>query len=522
MSEHLILRHADGRDELVTSELLLHEKRCYTLVCAQAQQLFLGSRPLRRAGDAWLLPIEFWVGGNVLRVKLADGEQTFGVKVLPDPQKLTELTWEAIVHDLEAYLSGLTVGLSGGRAGSASGSRVSLNLVTEALLPLIPALLRSLREVLADPKEETHTHRGHVPLHRTRQVERETIVWLGHQPHAAAHLRPGVDDSRAGAPPFVPVQRGVETLDHPVNRYTAWLCWRIERTLRECARLWAEHTTGNDDSAEWARARSIACAEAATKLSRMVRSSFLRDLRRQPPSDTALLVATNAPNYAKFQRIARRFLTPMFDPRDSDNSPVALRESYGLYELWCLLEVQRALSDVVPSMQWKQTEEQTEAQKRKLLSGTGRGVKFEAITTKGRAVTLEFNPTFSSFWTCTRNGERKRRWSLSGERRPDIVLTARGGDASPVWLILDAKYRVTMHALADAFSSVHIYRDSLRDDTHGGKVGQAALLAPTKLAETAGWFDEDFFAEHRCGVFELRPQVGASRLGTWLAGVLGL
>src|SRR5690606_12861614 len=95
-----------------------------------------------------------------------------------------------------------------------------------------------------------------------------------------------------------------------------------------------------------------------------------------------------------------------------------------------------------------------------LLRGTGAGAKCTYRLANGRTVTLEFNPTFRSYWTRNVEVNATERFSLSGERRPDLVLTASGGDHESVWLPLDAKYRVKRDALANAFESVHIYRDS--------------------------------------------------------------
>jgi hypothetical protein len=52
-------------------------------------------------------------------------------------------------------------------------------------------------------------------------------------------------------------------------------------------------------------------------------------------------------------------------------------------------------------------------------------------------------------------------WSLSRERRPDIVLVVSEGVDSR-FLILDAKYRSGRGNILDAMSSAHIYHDSLR------------------------------------------------------------
>ncbi len=98
-----------------------------------------------------------------------------------------------------------------------------------------------------------------------------------------------------------------------------------------------------------------------------------------------------------------------------------------------------------------------------------------------------------------------------------------GGDGPPVWLPLDAKYRVERDAVGRSFESVHIYRDSLRDIGRGGACAHAALLAPAITAESAPWFAQEFFDEFLCGVFEVVPGgTGMGRSVQWLARVLRL
>ena len=95
----------------------------------------------------------------------------------------------------------------------------------------------------------------------------------------------------------------------------------------------------------------------------------------------------------------------------------------------------------------------------------------------------------------------------------------------PAWLCLDAKYRPGKKNLADAFESVHLYRDALHDSEFGGQCRTACLLAPASSEDTAVWFSDPFRAEFDTGIFQLTPGAmgsgtGELALGRWIAETL--
>jgi len=226
-----------------------------------------------------------------------------------------------------------------------------------------------------------------------------------------------------------------------------------------------------------------------------------------------LLVIADDPCYARVHRLSRLILSPHFNPTVAHERPAPLRETYDLYELWSFIEAQRQLSDFWPQAEWMSKGLENLLDQ----SSNGGGAQYSAHLSSGRKIAIDFNPTFASHWA-----RRSRpRWSLSKERRPDIVLTASGGDAPPRWLFLDAKYRVSRDRLGEAFESVHLYRDSLRDDNHGGSCVAGALVCPRSREDTSFWFASAFRDEHRCGVFELNPSRKQDELARWVASMLG-
>ena len=68
---------------------------------------------------------------------------------------------------------------------------------------------------------------------------------------------------------------------------------------------------------------------------------------------------------------------------------------------------------------------------------------------------------FQATFPALKASSKRSGWSLSRERRPDIVLVHSFGDATR-FLVLDAKWRSGRENVLDAMTSAHIYHDALR------------------------------------------------------------
>jgi hypothetical protein len=195
----------------------------------------------------------------------------------------------------------------------------------------------------------------------------------------------------------------------------------------------------------------------------------------------------------------------------TQGAQAAVRPSFSIYELWCFLAISKQLRAALPDWSWNSFG------LRRLLDpvATGEGAILKGVGLKEELIEVRFNPTFSSYFS--RNG--KIRWSISGERRPDITVSYRPLDGEGQWIALDAKYRVGRKNLSDAFSSVHIYRDALRHEGYGGHCRAAILLSPASSEDTQEWFSKDFFEDYGTGVYELKPGLDNKHLGQWLVNI---
>ncbi|MFH1465083.1 MAG: DUF2357 domain-containing protein [Pseudomonadota bacterium] len=479
---------------------VLDEAVAYTLRAPGGPyQASLAGRPIpwdkSLGGLRLVLPMA--VGRMDLDLARAEERWTLPLQVRPAGHKLDEADWQALLGDLEGWLPGLTAGAEGPRVGQVGLVGVAAPLLAEALLPLIPPLVRALRALLEAPRQRVRDQLQEIPLHRTRAADRETTAWLSAHPRDAIWLDPVRSLELGGPPPTLPHRTTQDTLDHPANQHVAWLLLRVIRRLHETATA-LRRVTGSQltDTSAWAEARAQALLDAAQHIERLHRRSFLRALRPAPASESAMLVVMDQPLYARVHRLCRRLIAARFQLEPGPES-AATRPSFDLYELWCFLAVKRALEGALgPGFHWQA------AGLRHLLRLDSHGTGAVLSASDGASMLrVLFNPRFPSALQRLR-GRGPR--SISAERRPDIVLTWASREHRR-WLVLDAKYRVGAQSLGQALESAHIYRDALRWPAFGGRCEGAWLLAPRRTRGARVWFREDFHDEHGLGVLELRP-----------------
>ncbi|MDI3289764.1 DUF2357 domain-containing protein [Polyangium sp. 15x6] len=503
----LQVRGADGSDEhIIDGVLRLEEARTYhidALPGASAPRAWLGPRelPWSEERGTFTLEVGHWVGSAALRVAHGTQETVVPVEVAPRQEKLSDGAWLSLLADLEAWSPGLAIGLEGGGVGAVQTEGTTATILAAALLPLVPALIRAIRAIAAAPRELATSTREDIPLRAVRRADRETLQWLARHPAVARAVDPWLAARTGLQDPYVPQDTTHETVDHPVNRYIAWIIGRIARVLGELTDALgraARNPRLQPDTAQWCRARGRAAASATDELLATLRRTFLGSLTPMPATEAALLAVQDDPVYARAHALARPFLSPRFrlcESRDGGEAPV--RPSFELYELWTLLAVQRALAETLDGWTWTWHP----VPGNELLAGFGPGAAFTARRADGARLDLRYNVTFSGY--LARGNSDK--YSISGERRPDIVISFEPQAGQRSWICLDAKYRVRRDAIADAFASLHIYRDSLRWEAFGGRCRSGLLLAPAVDPECQPWFMSEFRERFGIGAWRLTP-----------------
>ncbi len=458
-----------------------------------------------------------WIADAELRIQASpDQVISIPVRVQPRQSKLTDTLWIGMLTDLENWLPGVSAGTEGGKSGNVGKEGVPLPFIAEALTPLLTVFERALQVLLENPRQRDITIQDDIPLRMVRKVDRETLRWVTRHPQLQEHLDPWKSLALPGPAPLISQRLTVEIIDHPANRYISWLVYEVESTLcRAADGLDRAAAKGSEDSQLWCRSRANALRKGADRLLQLWRRSFLSRIQREPLSEAALQVVFDDPTYLQVHQIGRLFLNPLFRYETQQSAyQAAVRPSYSVYELWAFLAVCRQMRAALPDWKW------AGCKLSNLLDpcSTGDGALFRAQDVSGGTVEIRFNATFASYF----NRSNHKRWSISGERRPDITISYQPKNGEGRWLCLDAKYRVGRQNLADSFSSVHIYRDALRYDSFGGTCQAVLLLSPARSEDTAGWFSKEYINQYGAGVWEFKPGMHDMELGNLITKVLAI
>ncbi len=497
------ITHRDGLSVVVESGVwLLEEYRTYLVHGAERAEWAGQSLPSSQCG-ALVLELGPHVGQHTLSVIGGGESSVHRFEVAANPAKLTGDHWLSLLQEIETWLPGAVTGPGGGHAGMVGVSGATAGWLAEALLPLVPALVRAVRALTDELRTRTRSPLEDRPLHTATALSSEALAWIARHPAAVTWV---TGDQPVGKPPLVPMRVLRTELDHPANRTLRWLIERVARNLRAAATALAPALSAHRG---WCEGRIEALTASATQLDRVVRSSPLSEIRAELALDVGAAVFVDDSRYARVLSLTRPFLSPAFSLAASEIG-ATLRPSYGLYEVWCLTKLDGALR-ALTDLQWTAHGHETVLRP----GSSGEGFVLKGIGSAGRAE-LRFNATFRSHHS--EGGDRK---SITSERRPDFVLGWLPKEGPAAWAVLDAKYRIG-EQLMDAFGSLHIYRDSLRWSDFGGRPSIGALLSPSATQHVAAYFHSSYLTEHRMGAFELRPGVEAESLIRWIAASLGL
>ena len=508
----------------------LEESRSYQLAVQLGESARAGWRcwfgevelPWHAGIPGFELQIPFWAGNGQLRLQTPEGERCFQVEVQPREEKLSSEAWATLLQELDAWLPGSTVGQEGGVHGEVGLEGSEAPAAAAVLGQLVPAFIAALKDVLVAPRERSVEQWTEAPAHTVRQADPRTLRWLVRHPDVYQYVRGETEERRDGRALLVPRRTRRGHLDHEANRYVAYLVWKVEEKLRELARQVRAGVKKvkslNPDLQRWCEGRALRLEEGADELQALRRTSPLQGLSPAPISESALLTLMDDPLYARVHRRGQLFLSWRFRLRDERAQVQApVRPSYELYELWTFLAMRRLLAEALPGGEWME-------------SGLGRLRLFGQVPEKDTGFTADypgrgllellFNPSFPGLLS---RGASPR-WSISKSRLPDIVVSWQPRRGPARWLCLDAKYRTRAHLVADAFESVHIYRDSLRWQgfADGGRCAGAVLLVPATDPKAQPWFEKPFRDEHGAGVFQLTPnQPPPAGLLEWVRTQLG-
>jgi len=366
----------------------------------------------------------------------------------------------------------------------------------------ITQLERNFAVIAETPNRRLIADREYRPLDQARRLDVRSIRSIILNPSALAALGYATSTVELADRVRIDHPRREHTFNTPVNRHIAALIYRMEcicRDLRKEFRSLA--TSSGGDPAAQARATGLADETVLLqrRVSRLARAEFLQDVPIVSGDTAALIGVSKDPAYSCFDRLSRRVLTPRSTLGQSILEKMWLRRTYDLYEYWCFFRVADALAAKWPHLQWRFSKCANDSG---LLLDIRDGCYVEALAGDTR-LRLTFQQTFSSYSPA--HEERDKPYSISGERRPDLILSARSSDRHAM-IVLDAKYRCTRSAIHSALADMHVYRDSLRVSGQGDKLLAAYILTPAHDESRAGvYYAENYRRKYRTGGFDLAP-----------------
>jgi hypothetical protein len=246
----------------------------------------------------------------------------------------------------------------------------------------------------------------------------------------------------------VNVQIPVATVDTPANRAIHGLLKRFQQALVELQAWAVKHRTGpsETDVVERCNRRLEILRTYDAEVRHLLNCHPFRGVKNPQTSAAGLTQVAANPTYARAYRSGTEALRLGVE-HECATEHFRVSPSWGVYETWCYVTLAEALESYL-CVELKPGKSK--------FAETSPDLVLLAQLPDGRDIELLFQPTFSSQGI----GSTKQAWSLSRERRPDIVLVASCGDEHRT-LVLDAKYRSGKSNVLDAMASAHIYHDSL-------------------------------------------------------------
>ncbi|RKH97994.1 DUF2357 domain-containing protein [Corallococcus sp. AB038B] len=487
---------------------------------------WLGELELKWEADtsSFLLQTGYWVGTQSLRIHGPHGERHIPVEVHPRKTKLHAEAWVQLLRELDAWLPGSTVGREGGRHGEVGNTGCDVTGTSAVLGELVPAFMTALEVLATAPRESAVEHWNEIPVHAVRQADRNTLRWLVCHPQAYQCVQGVIEARQEGRNTLIPARASRGALDHPANRYVAWLARQVVLKLRDTARC-VRKTKGKNKSLDrdlehWCESRARWLETGADAVESVLRHTPLGTLTPEIASDTAILTLVDNPAYGRVHAIGQTFLLPRFKlPLDDALIDAPVRPSYELYELWTFLAVQRLMEEQLKGLQWTGSG----IDKLRFFDQSPNGASYTAAWEGRGTLELHFNLPFAGFLSARKKAPAC--WSISGARRPDVVMAWKPLNGPGRWICLDAKYRTHEQALAESFESVHLYRDALRWQgmSPQGRCAGALLLVPARNEASTPWFEKSFRDEHGAGIICLTPgQPPPAELFDWIQEQLQL
>jgi large subunit ribosomal protein MRP49 len=419
-------------------------------------------------------------------------------------RKLDQERYEILLEDIQRVAYGLLYTLAGASAEGAGlqreppWRRSPMEEYYALFEDRLDTFERAVGRIAARPREQLRPAQERTPLGQAAAIGAETLARLPRGDFDAAPA--GVADELQAAlrpgggllPREVPAEAAAPTADtyeHRLLKHALGLLLRRARLIgalaeRETTRLAASEQASAAGSTRRARAGQIAagCAAAERRLRALRALPFLAEVRPLPAFHGATALLQRDPAYREVYRMWMALRQPPFLAFDSPLFHLPIADLPQLYELWCALEVARALLALGGALHEQRLVERPAADDDAPALDFALDLVEQApllvIAHGDRTLTLRYQPHYRPF----KNDERRTKNDEGGSRIqdssfiahrssfklgsldrhtrvPDLAIEVDQPGVPPRVLLLDAKYRldsagrgVPPDALADAYT----------------------------------------------------------------------
>ena len=444
---------------------------------------------------------DFYAGEVVAVVIDSTGQEySYRLDVCPHPAKLGAAQYAAMLDDIRAFDTSLLLGptaaaLGFGREGR--HSRWEPLVLLARLRQHGPAFLAAVQGIVRSPHWFLRAAERPLNLRHVRRIHPTALL----DRRLAALVHGGSTDDEGMQSLQLRSSTPVPTVDTPANRALKALLQRFLATTLSLAEVIERNGLKLETSAqELRRGRRLEALRALARCANgLLKAPPFVDITGVGTSAAGLTQMAAHPRYARAYRLGTQALRVATGGAEHDDQ-LPVSPSWGVYETWCFIAVARVLEQFVDGSLSVARSPLASAD----LALTGR-------LSDGRVVELLFQGVFPS----EEPFRHSLAWSVSRERRPDIVLAVADGPVRR-WLVLDAKYRSGRDNVLDAMTSAHVYRDALR---LGKTRPERSLLLLPGVAAVSSLEADDFWREHHVGTLSefVMSGPGLARISDFIA-----
>ena len=485
----------------------LHEDTDYLLATGTrlATRVFVDDVELRREATSFLRWRPSFYAGRVAVDVVAPGEQRarYFLDVSPSQAKSGQAEFDEMVADIRAFDQALLGGASSasmefGHAGKPG--KLASDILLARLREHGPAFLSAVEAIASSPHRSLAAEAKVLPLSRIRRLHHSSL-----QDRRLAAMATGYAPSPETMDSLqVSSLTSAPTFDTPANRALLALLRRFRAALTTTHEKVKEMKLGSplEEQALRIERRLEDLDRLVFRTHKLIFGPLFSEVTSGETSSAGLTQIAAQPTYSRAYRLGCRSLSSDVEGADS-NDQLHVAPSWGIYETWCYLRVLKTVAEVT-GVEGVPCEPNVVAAERSATFALGDDVMLEVL----------FQATFPSL----KASSKRSGWSLSRERRPDIVLVRSQGDVAKS-LVLDAKWRSGRENVLDAMASAHIYHDALRI----GHVSSSMCLLLLPGEDTVQELEADAFIQaHGVGAISCVKVggVGETRLSELLASWL--